>query len=69
MSKTQKPTKNLGGRPKADTAAITLRLHRKMIEEIDEFRRNEKDLPNRPEAIRRILAKYFDITDDPEGAN
>ena len=44
------------GRPAVDTEAVNVRLERSQIEEIDAFRRGEKDIPGRPEAIRRLLA-------------
>ena len=43
------------GRPPKDTDSLTLRLTREMIEAIDGMRRDENDLPNRQEMIRRIL--------------
>lgn len=46
-------------RPKKDSEAITLRLPREMIETIDTLRRDEKDLPTRPEMIRRLLLKQL----------
>lgn len=49
---TNKPKK---GRPPVQTEAINLRLHVDLISLIDDFRRGEKDLPSRPEAIRRLL--------------
>lgn len=57
MSKTQIPNK--GGRPPADTEALTLRLPRRIIDTLDDVRRSKKDLPNRPEIIRRILADWL----------
>ena len=56
MSKTQKPNK--GGRPPADTEALTLRLHRDVIGAVEAFRREQDTIPSRPEAIRQIL-KYW----------
>lgn len=53
MSKTHKLNK--GGRPSVETESINVRMHKKMFEKIDEWRRNQADLPNRQEAIRRIL--------------
>ena len=41
--------------PKKNTEALTLRLPRDMIEAIDDRRRQEPDLPTRPEMIRRLL--------------
>jgi len=49
------------GRPKTDTEAITLRLPRTMIGVLDDLRRQEPDIPTRPEMIRRILAKHLEI--------
>jgi len=31
------------------------RFQPELLEQIDEFRRKESDLPNRPEAIRRLI--------------
>ncbi|WP_281982466.1 ribbon-helix-helix protein, CopG family [Thalassorhabdomicrobium marinisediminis] len=50
------------GRPKRDTEAVTLRLPKEMIESLDDARRNEADLPTRPEMIRRILAAWAEQT-------
>lgn len=41
--------------PKKDTEALTVRLPRDLIEAVDEARRQEADIPTRPEMIRRIL--------------
>lgn len=43
------------GRPKTDTAPINLRLPRSVIDTIDDLRREEQDLPTRPEMIRRLI--------------
>jgi Arc/MetJ-type ribon-helix-helix transcriptional regulator len=48
------------GRPKLDTEAINLRLPREMIEAIDARRRQEADLPTRPEMIRRALLRWLE---------
>lgn len=45
--------------PKKDTEALTLRLARDLIEAVDDRRRIEKDLPTRPEMIRRILSSWM----------
>jgi len=55
--------KNKKGRPRLDTEAINLRLPRDMIEAIDNRRREEDDLPTRPEMIRRVLAQWLEATD------
>lgn len=51
--------KNQRGRPRVDTEAVNLRLGREMIEAIDDQRRQEKDLPTRPEMIRRALVEWL----------
>ncbi|WP_084648171.1 ribbon-helix-helix domain-containing protein [Paracoccus sp. J39] len=51
--------------PKKDTEAINLRLPRELIEAIDNRRRDEPDLPTRPEMIRRALVQWLEMT-DPE---
>ena len=48
------------GRPAVDTEAINLRLPRALIAEIDNLRREEADLPTRPEMIRRILQDWME---------
>lgn len=48
--------------PKKDTEALTVRLPRELIEAIDDRRRLEKDLPTRPEMIRRALAEWLELT-------
>lgn len=45
------------GRPPTDTEQLTLRLPRDLLDAVDTFRRQESDLPTRPEAIRRLLRK------------
>ncbi len=44
--------------PKKDTEALTLRLSKELIEEIDSVRRREADIPTRPELIRRVLSAW-----------
>ena len=56
--------KKITGRPKVDSQAITLRLPTEVIEQIDDLRRTEPDVPTRPEMIRRIITKYFDSLPD-----
>ena len=46
--------------PKKDTEALTLRLPRELISQLDEVRRDEHDIPTRPEMIRRILTEWLD---------
>ena len=51
------------GRPQRDTEALTLRLAREMLAQIDDARRVEPDLPTRPEMVRRLLAKALKEAD------
>lgn len=43
-----------------DSEAINVRMERDMIDRLDDFRRGEKDMPSRPEAIRRLVEKGLD---------
>jgi len=52
--------------PKKDTEALTLRLPRELINQLDEVRRSEDDIPTRPEMIRRILAEW--LSRNPPGS-
>ena len=48
------------GRPKSDTEGVMVRLPRELISQLDEVRRDEDDIPTRPEMIRRILTEWLD---------
>lgn len=48
------------GRPKVDTMAVMLRLHSDVVKQIDNVRREEEDLPTRPEMIRRIIDDWME---------
>jgi len=52
--------------PKKDTEALTVRLPRDLIEAVDEARRQEADIPTRPEMIRRILDAWASGSTYPE---
>ena len=52
------------GRPRTETEAVTLRLSKDMIAQIDELRRSEDDIPTRPEMIRRILQDWIEQNSD-----
>ncbi|WP_231564838.1 hypothetical protein [Paracoccus halophilus] len=41
-----------------------MRLPREMIEAIDDRRREEPDLPTRPEMIRRLLMTALNLEED-----
>jgi len=53
------------GRPRSDTEAITLRLPRELIEQLDDLRREQKDIPTRPEMIRRVLQDWLEMKGKP----
>jgi hypothetical protein len=40
-----------------DTEAVNVRFDRTVLDRLDDWRRNEKDLPGRPEAIRRLVER------------
>lgn len=46
--------------PKKDTVGVMLRLPAAMLKEIDDIRRQQDDIPTRPEMIRRILAMHLE---------
>jgi metal-responsive CopG/Arc/MetJ family transcriptional regulator len=49
--------------PKKDTVGVMLRLPAAMLKEIDDIRRQQDDIPTRPEMIRRILAQHLQAKD------
>ncbi|SFO38441.1 Ribbon-helix-helix protein, copG family [Roseovarius lutimaris] len=55
------------GRPKVDTQAVMLRLHSDLVKQIDDLRREEEDLPTRPEMIRRIIDDWMEKNIKTEG--
>lgn len=56
-TKTTKSEKNLGGRPPGQIHDIHLhmRVNQGFLTKIDDWRRKQPDLPNRTEAIRRLV--------------
>ena len=52
-------TKKRMGRPPVDTELLRTRVDREIIVALDKFRSEEKDEPNRPEAMRRIMRKWL----------
>ena len=42
-------------RPRKDSEAINVRLERVLLQQLDDFRRGQPDLPNRAEGIRRLM--------------
>jgi metal-responsive CopG/Arc/MetJ family transcriptional regulator len=49
--------KRTKSRPKETGTPVMIRLQPDLLKEIDDFRRREPDLPNRPEAMRRLVEK------------
>lgn len=45
------------GRPKIHSEPVTVRVPADLLEQIDNLRRVEQDVPNRPEMIRRLVIK------------
>jgi len=46
--------------PRKDNIPLTLRVSQELLKAIDDRRREEEDIPTRPEMVRRILQDYFD---------
>lgn len=73
INETKKPKK---GRPAVDSEAVNLRLTRELLDAIDIFRSGFDDIPNRPEAVRRLIQmgltlrdRSVDLLDALEGAD
>lgn len=47
--------KSKRGRPSVESEAVNVRMELKFLENIDNWRRKQHDLPGRPEAIRRLV--------------
>ncbi len=54
------------GGPPVDTIGINVRINRHMMAELDHLRKEEEDLPTRPEMIRRMLLNIMNIKDNSE---
>jgi hypothetical protein len=50
-----KNVKKSRGRPPVESEAVTVRIASDALREIDDWRREQEDLPGRPEAIRRLV--------------
>lgn len=44
-----------------------VKLPREMIDRLDDVRRKQKDIPTRPEMIRRMIQEWFVKNGKPEG--
>ncbi|CTQ51320.1 hypothetical protein [Jannaschia donghaensis] len=45
--------------PKRDTHPVMLKLHRRIIDAVDDLRRKDDQAPSRPEVIRQILRSHL----------
>jgi len=52
------------GRPSLDTEAINVRMERSDIAKIDDWRKQQPDAPNRPEAIRRLVRHALGVSQE-----
>lgn len=52
--------KSKKGRPTVDSTAVTMRVSDQLIRKIDDWRREQPDMPIRTEAIRRLVEKALD---------
>ena len=57
------------GRPRVDSEPVNLRLSRDLITALDDRRRQEADLPSRPEMIRRALVQWLELTEQSQTAD
>lgn len=53
------------GRPAVDTQPVTVRLPTPTLQQIDDARRLEDDLPTRPEMIRRMIEDWLQRNPQP----
>ncbi|WP_158964506.1 ribbon-helix-helix domain-containing protein [Chachezhania sediminis] len=47
------------GRPTRNTAPVTIRMDQDMLKAIDDYRREQADLPSRPEVVRRVMEEWM----------
>ncbi|MCS3450272.1 hypothetical protein M2219_006918 [Bradyrhizobium elkanii] len=47
--------KSKRGRPPVESEAVTVRMTHDALQNLDNWRRGQSDLPGRPEAIRRLV--------------
>lgn len=47
--------KSKRGRPPVDSEAVNVRMALDALQNLDDWRRKQPDLPGRPEAIRRLV--------------
>lgn len=49
------------GRPSVETEAVNVRLPAETLVIIDQLRRDDADLPTRPEMVRRLVQDAIDL--------
>jgi len=54
------------GRPPVDTEPVNVRLPRDSITALDDWRRQQPDLPTRPEAVRRLIDEALRVNTKDE---
>jgi hypothetical protein len=59
--------KSKRGRPTVESKAINVRMAIDAIKSLDAWRRQQEDLPGRPEAIRRLIAAGLEATSKKGG--
>jgi hypothetical protein len=59
MSTINDTKKSKRGRPSVDTEAINLRLPREVLDAIEAYRREQPQIPSRPEVIRKVLTEWL----------
>ncbi|MDF7673534.1 CopG family transcriptional regulator [Acetobacteraceae bacterium ESL0709] len=69
MSNINSTIKSKKGRPKVDSEAVNVRLLRPALVALDDWRRAQGDLPNRAEAIRRLIQKGLEAEQEKSGKN
>jgi hypothetical protein len=47
--------KSQRGRPPVESEAVTVRMTVDALQNLDDWRRKQRDLPGRPEAVRRLI--------------
>ncbi|MTW19446.1 hypothetical protein GJ689_24960 [Rhodoplanes serenus] len=47
------------GRPPVDTEGMTVRVHRNVLDALEAYRREQDEIPSRPEAVRQIVIDWL----------
>ena len=49
----------------SDSEAVNVRMERRLLISLDNWRRTENDLPTRPEAVRRLMELALSKSEKP----